>query len=84
MFKKKKKSKKICLQYRRCRFNPLGREDPLEKEMATYSRILAWEIPWTEVPGRLKSMGHKRLRHDLVTKKQHHDVKYSMYLTSLV
>ena len=52
--------------------------------MATYSRILAWEIPWTEVPGRLKSMGHKRLRHDLVTKKQHHDVKYTMYLTSLV
>ena len=31
----------------------LGREDPLEKEMATYSSILAWEIPWTEEPGRL-------------------------------
>ena len=35
----------------------LGREDPLEKEMATHSRILAWEIPWTEEPGGLQSMG---------------------------
>ena len=37
----------------------LGWEDPLEKEMATHSSILAWEIPWTEEPGRLKSMGSK-------------------------
>ena len=36
---------------------PLGQEDPLEKEMATYSRILAWEIPGTEEPGRLQSLG---------------------------
>ena len=35
----------------------LGQEDPLEKEMATYSSILAWKIPWTEEPGRLQSMG---------------------------
>ena len=35
----------------------LGWEDPLEKEMATYSSNLAWEIPWTEQPGRLQSMG---------------------------
>ena len=35
----------------------LGWEDPLEKEMATHSSILAWRIPWTEKPGRLKSMG---------------------------
>ena len=35
----------------------LGWEDPLEQEMATHSNILAWEIPWTEEPGRLKSMG---------------------------
>ena len=35
----------------------LGQEDPLEKEMATDSRILSWEIPWTEEPGRLQSMG---------------------------
>ena len=35
----------------------LGQEDPLEKEMATHSSILAWEISWTEEPGRLQSMG---------------------------
>ena len=35
----------------------LGQEDPLEKEMATHSSILAWEIPWTEKPGELQSMG---------------------------
>ena len=35
----------------------LGQEDPLEKEMATYSNILAWEIPWTEEPGGLQSTG---------------------------
>ena len=35
----------------------LGWEDPLEKEMATHSSILAWKIPWTEEPGRLESMG---------------------------
>ena len=34
----------------------LGREDPLEKEMATHASILAWRIPWTEEPGRLESM----------------------------
>ena len=38
---------------------PLGWEDPLEKETATHSSILAWEIPWTEQPGELQSMGHK-------------------------
>ena len=37
----------------------LGAEDPLEKEMATYSSILAWEIPWTEEPGGLQSMGSR-------------------------
>ena len=42
----------------------LGREDLLEKEMATHSRILAWKIPWTEEPGRLQSMGLQRVRHD--------------------
>ena len=35
----------------------LGQEDPLEKEMATHSSILAWRIPWTEEPGRLQSIG---------------------------
>ena len=37
----------------------LGQEDPLEKEMATHSSILTWEIPQTEEPGGLQSMGHK-------------------------
>ena len=41
----------------------LGQEDPLEKEMATLSSILAWKIPWTEEPGRLQSMGSQRVRH---------------------
>ena len=40
---------------------PLGWEDPLEKEMATYSSTLAWRIPWTEEPGRLQSMGLQRV-----------------------
>ena len=42
----------------------LGWEDPLEEEMATYSSILAWEIPRTEGPGRLQSMGLQRVGHD--------------------
>ena len=42
----------------------LGQEDPLEKEMATHSSILAWEIPGTEEPGGLQSMGSQRVRHD--------------------
>ena len=49
----------------------LGWEDPLEKEMATQSSMLAWEIPWTEEPGRLQSMRVIRVRYDLVTKQQH-------------
>ena len=39
-----------------------GSEDPLEGEMATHSSILAWNIPWTEEPGRLQSMGSQRVR----------------------
>ena len=42
----------------------LGQEDPLGEEMATHSSILAWEIPWTEEPGRLQSMGSQRVRHN--------------------
>ena len=49
----------------------LSQEDPLEKEMATHSTILAWEIPWTEEPGRLYSMRLQRVRHNLKTKQQH-------------
>ena len=39
----------------------LNQEDPLEEEMASHSSILAWEIPWAEEPGRLQSMGSKRV-----------------------
>ena len=46
----------------------LGVEDHLEKEMSTHSGILAWEIPWTEEPGRLQSMRSHRVRHDKETK----------------
>ena len=45
----------------------LGQEDPLEKEMAIHSSILAWKIPWMEEPGGLQSMGSQRVRHDWVT-----------------
>ena len=45
----------------------VGREDPLEKEMATHSGTLAWKIPWTEEPGRLQSMGLQTVRHAWVT-----------------
>ena len=45
----------------------LGWEDPLEKEAATHSSILAWEIPWTEELGRLQSMGWQRVGHDWAT-----------------
>ena len=42
----------------------LGWEDPLEKEMATHSSILAWRIPWTEEPGGLQSTGSQTVTHD--------------------
>ena len=42
----------------------LGQEDPLEKEIATHSSILAWEIPWAEERGGLQSMGSQRVGHD--------------------
>ena len=42
----------------------MGREDPLEKEMATHSSTLAWKIPWTEEPGRLQSMRSQRVGHN--------------------
>ena len=45
----------------------LGREDALEKEMATCSSMIAWKIPWTEEPGRLRSMGLQRIRHNRAT-----------------
>ena len=44
----------------------LGRDNPLEEEMAIYSSILSWEIPWTEEPGGLQSLGSQRVRHNWV------------------
>ena len=61
----------IRLPTQEMRAQSLGREDTLEKEMAIHSSILVWEIPWTEEPGRLQSMGSKRVRRDLVTQQRH-------------
>ena len=47
----------------------LGRENPLEKGIATHSSILAWRIPWTEEPGGLQSVGSERVRQNLVTRR---------------
>ena len=55
----------ICLPVQKTQetwVRSLGLEDPLEKEMATHSSILVWEVPWTEEPGRLQSMGSQRVR----------------------
>ena len=52
------------------RVQSLDWEDPLEKEMATHSSILAWEIPWTEEPSGLEFMGSQRAGHKLLTKQQ--------------
>ena len=61
MQKKKKK------EMQETRVRSVGWEDLLEKEMATHSSILAWEIPWTEEPGSLQSMGLQGVGHDWVT-----------------
>ena len=53
----------------------LGEEDPLEKEMATHSCILAWEITWTEEPGRLQSTG-SQVRYNLATKQESNNILY--------
>ena len=61
---------RICLpmqETQEMRVWSLGWEDPLEEEMATHSSILAWEIPWTEEPGGLQSMGLQRVWHDWAT-----------------
>ena len=51
----------------------LGQENPLEKGIANHSSVLAWEIPWTEEPGGLPSMGLQRVKHDIVTEQQQTD-----------
>ena len=57
----------------------LGQEDPLEKEMATHSNILAWRIPWTEEPGGLQSMGSQRVGHDLGNQHFHFFISTYIY-----
>ena len=59
----------------------LGREDPLEKETATHSSILAWEIPRTEEAGRLQSTGSKKVRHDQATNTWHSILHYIANVT---
>ena len=56
----------------------LCRDDPLEKEMATHSSILAWRIPWTEEPGGLQSVGSQRVRQDCGTSLHFHIVHYNV------
>ena len=61
--------KESACQCRRCKrlwVWSLSRGDLLEEEMTTYSSILAWQIPWTEEPGWLQTMGSQRVRHDWV------------------
>ena len=59
---------KNSMQERKFQF--LGWEDPLEKEMTIHSSILAWEVSWTEEPGGLESIGLQRVGHGLQTKQQ--------------
>ena len=54
---------KCLLAMQETQVQSLGQKDPLEKEMATHSRTLAWKIPQTEEPGRLQSMGSERVGH---------------------
>ena len=54
---------KSLLAIRETQLRLLGQEDPLEKEMAAHSSILAWRIPWVEEPGRLWSMGLQKVGH---------------------
>ena len=58
----------------------LGQKDPLEKEMATYSNILAWKIPWTVEPGELQSIGWQKVRYDSATEQL--GLQLSMILNS--
>ena len=59
-----------CLPVQEACIWSLGQENPLEKETATHSSILAWEVLWTEQPGRLQSRGLKRAGQDLATKQE--------------
>ena len=58
----------------------LGQENPLEKEMVTHSSIVAWEIPWTDRPDRLYSMGLQRVGHDLATETINNNMSHLLLL----
>ena len=77
-----------CRRHKRSPVQSLGQEDPLEKEMATCSCMLAWKIPWTEESGGLQSMGLQRVRHDWTHKcwRNSYNIKMSYFvnITSLI
>ena len=58
-------SKELACNVGETQIQSLGQEDPLEKKMATHSSILAWEMPWTEEPGGLQSVGSQKSRTQL-------------------
>ena len=60
----------------------LGQEDPLKKEMAAHSSILAWRIPWTEEPGRLQSMGSEEL--DTTERLNHHHSISTVFIVIII
>ena len=70
--------RRTCLPMQEMRVWCLGAEDPLEKEMATHSTLLAWEMPWTEEPGGLQSMGLQREGHNWATKQEQQTFMKSM------
>ena len=67
--------KRICLSMQEMRVWSLGGKDPLKREIATHSSILAWRISWTEEPGELQPMGSQRVRRSWVTKQQQQHVE---------
>ena len=78
--------KKNCLLMQEMKFQSLGWEDPLEKEMATHSSILGWKIPWTKKAGGLYSIGWQQVWHGLATKQQQLIIlciEYMRFLTFL-
>ena len=56
--------KNLLSMQKKCGFDPWVGKIPLEEGTATHSSILAWEIPWTEEPGRLQSVGSQRVKHN--------------------
>ena len=75
------KKKRICLPMQEMWVQSLCPEDPLEKETATHSSFLAWEIPRTEEPGRLQPMGLQRIEHDLATEQKQVPFSYHRVIT---